>query len=169
MSIISGILATQAPDKEVLKLSIQRKAKYFVIKLRGNIDFLTIKQYYERLDWKVVIFSDNSPIIDELNISELPKSKGFVFFDERIKYIFVRAGLSPKDKRNVIIHEAAHIELNHMFSDLTEDAKERDATEFSNVVLRCAETSARNIVAGILLIAGVLLLALLSVHVYKLY
>ena len=150
-------------------MSIQRKAKYFVIKLRGNIDFLTIKQYYECLGWKVVIFSDNSPIIDELNISELPKSKGFVFFDERIKYIFVRAGLSPKDKRNVIIHEAAHIELNHMFSDLTEDAKERDATEFSNVVLRCAETSARNIIAGILLIAGVLLLTLLSVHVYKLY
>lgn len=120
-------------------MSINNTAIRFICGLKGNVDFLSVKQHYERKGWKIVLFNENTPTFKKLQLDSEMCKKGFISSDEQVKYIFINSHLEPKEKRNVIFHEAGHIELKHMLSDLNEDAKERSATEFENILIRYCE------------------------------
>lgn len=121
-------------------MSIKNKATKLFRKLKRGTDFLSVKQYYEKKGWKIVSFNNDSQIITELHLQNNINSNGFIYCDETVKYIFIRSSLTPKEKRNVMFHEAGHIELNHMYSDLNSAAKEREATAFADVMIRkCAD------------------------------
>lgn len=142
-------------------MSIRNRAAKFIRKLNGKLDFLSVKQYYERNGWKVAMFSENTPIIQELMLQEKAKRvKGFVFADERVRYIFIRANLTLHEKRDVIFHEAGHIELDHMYSDLNEESKEHEAIEFANILIRnCrGENNIRKLLMCLYSIIAVLLI-----------
>lgn len=107
----------------------------FYIKLKCKLDFLSVKQYYEREGWKIVYFTEKSEIINLLDLHEKAKTeKAFIYHDEGTKYIFVNRELSAYEQRRAIFHEAGHIELKHEFSRLTKDAQEHQANEFASAL-----------------------------------
>lgn len=121
-------------------MSVTIDAKSFYIKLKCNLDFLSVKQYYERRGWKIVYFTESSDLITKFKLLEKAKNeKAFVYKEEALKYIFVRKNLSEYEKRRAIFHEAGHIELKHEFSRLTKDAQEREADEFASVLEDCCD------------------------------
>lgn len=121
-------------------MSVKIKVIKFIRKLGRNIDFLSVKYYYERNGWKIIYFTESSEVIIDLNLYEKAKTeKGFIYNENNIKYIFIKKGLSELDKRNVIFHEAGHIELNHEYSELSKDAKERQAQDFASFLISQSE------------------------------
>lgn len=112
--------------------------KYFIKKLHKDLSFESVRFYYEKKGWHVIFFTPGDPLVSRLGLSDKIAEKGFIFCDEFEKYIFINANLSAKEKRNAIFHEAGHIELNHDFSDLCSEAKEREAQEFANELIKYA-------------------------------
>ena len=110
----------------------------FIKNLHKDLSFESVRFYYEKKGWHVIFFTENEQLISRLGLSDRITEKGFIYSNEFKKYIFINANLSAKEKRNAIFHEAGHIELNHDFSDLCSEAKEREAQEFANELIKYA-------------------------------
>ena len=119
--------------------------KYFIKKLHKDLSFESVRFYYEKKGWHVIFFTPGDPLVSRLGLSDKTAENGFIFCDEFEKYIFINANLSAKEKRNTIFHEAGHIELNHDFSDLCSEAKEREAQEFANELIKYASENKKSL------------------------
>ncbi len=151
-------------------MSVKRNAKKFFKKINRNLDFLTVKQYYERNGWKIFYFSETDSTIEELGLEEKAKNeKGFIYNEDNLKYIFININLSEREKRDTIFHEAGHIELEHKYSDLNNDAIERQANEFANILINmCGDDnhSKKTIIVLSCIIALMFIINLLLVLFY---
>lgn len=119
--------------------------KQFIKKLHKDLSFESVRYYYEKKGWHVIFFTSNDPLVSRLGLSDKVTENGFIFCDEFEKYIFINVNLSAKEKRNTMFHEAGHIELNHDFSDLCSEAKEREAQEFANELIKYASTNKKSL------------------------
>ena len=118
-------------------MSVNIEALRFLIKLRYNVDFLPVKHYYERNGWKIIYFAETNKILEKFGLQEKAKTeKGFIYTVDNFKYIFIKKSLSDIEKRNVIFHEAGHIELNHKYSELDDEEIENQAKEFASVLIK---------------------------------
>lgn len=100
-------------------------------------DVLHIKQYLEREGWSVVYFNTPSgnEIIDKLNLRNIAdKTDGFVYPLKELKFVFINGRLCDKDKLLTLLHESAHIYLNHDLSNTTKK-EEAEAWIFAYKIL----------------------------------
>lgn len=144
-------------------MSVKKAAKKFLRKINRNLDFLTVKQYYEKNGWKIHYFSESDSIIEELELQEkAQREKGFIYNEGNIKYIFINVNLSEREKRDVIFHEAGHIELNHEYSDLNNNAIERQANEFANILIDFCSNNTHNNKTVIVLLSVIAILLIIN-------
>lgn len=102
-------------------------------RLVGKIDIIHIKQYLERTGWNTVYFNTPSgdALIEKLNLGSVSeKTDGFVYQAGSLKYVFVNSRLNRQDKLITLIHESAHIFLEHDLSNITKK-DEADAWNFT--------------------------------------
>lgn len=132
----------------------------FIKKLHKDLSFESVRFYYEKKGWHVIFFTENEQLISRLGLSDRITEKGFIYSNEFKKYIFINANLSAKEKRNAIFHEAGHIELNHDFSDLCNEAKEREAQEFANELIKYASENKKSLGKHNKIVSAVALVAI---------
>ena len=146
-------------------MSVKREAKKFCKIFNNKLNFVAVKHYYEWKGWQIHYFSGSDEVIEELGLDEnAVYEKGFIYDDGVLKYIFINSNLSECEKRNVIFHEAGHIELNHKFSDLNDEAKEREAQEFASELIKYASTDKKSLIKTGIVSAAVLVTVAVSFY-----
>lgn len=82
----------------------------------------------------------------DINAGSL-QTDGFTFYDKDHKIVFVREHLSREDELLVLLHEAGHIYMDHLFKDgiasNTDTAKENEAAYFAIQVKRRLDRNER--------------------------
>lgn len=123
---------------------VNRYAKSFIKKFNLTESSLTpfeIGKVIESYGFEIIKFNNDSmtksgTLLKALNINASSlKTNGFTFYDKDHKIVFVRECLSAGDELLVLLHEAGHIYMDHLFKDgiasNTDTEKENEAAYFA--------------------------------------
>ena len=95
---------------------IKKAAKKFFKQLKGIVTFETVENHLKKIGYKVILF--NTPVgdaeIERYHLTETAQQSKAFTFCSTAKLVFISDHLSAEDKRYALLHEAAHIKLNHL-------------------------------------------------------
>ena len=112
---------------------------------KGDLSVKRIEEIISSQGFKIIEFSccDKDKgfcLIESLGLEDRARSYPcFTAIIANFKYVFIKAGLPDRDRRDLLLHEESHIFQEHFqCSDLihkTDTRKERQAHDFCNLVL----------------------------------
>ncbi len=131
-----------------------KKARSFVkeYNLTAPIKVSEIERIIKLQGFRIVRYGDSGTqealrLINRLKLDEYVHLVNcFTYFDEKYKIVFIRSGLSEKDESLLLLHEEAHIYLDHFHTDdsrITETVKEQEAHRFAEYVQKYVKISSR--------------------------
>ncbi len=104
----------------------------------GTLERIITRQGYEIVYYDLLNLSVKARVLsDQLNLQDkFQNNTGFTYCQQDIKAVFVKQSLNEKDKLSVLIHEEAHIYLDHFYrhgleETTTQHEKEANAFEFA--------------------------------------
>ena len=130
------------------------KATKYIRKIK-KVDYIHAKQYLERNGWNVVLFNtpNGNTLIDKLGLQEYAKrTDGFVYDVNYLKYVFINAQMSERDKLITLLHETGHIELEQDLTAL-DKLDELNAWNFAYNTLFYTTNAIKKIIASVITIA----------------
>ena len=122
------------------------KLLLFILAIK-KITLLNIKQYLERKGWQVFFTNTSAAkkLVDSLGLNDILNSTdGLVYKKAQYKFVFINGYLSETDRLLILLHESAHIYLQHDLSNISK-ADEAQAWEFTYRIYRFKTILARKI------------------------
>lgn len=127
-------------------MDVSTYAKSFIQQYSINdLDYEKLSEIIQKLGYTLIEYNllFNNELVDDiiqsLNLQNVLKDKQcFTYYNEVVKYIFLRDNLSESDKITLLLHEIGHIYLEHVTSSviINETKFEREANEFAVLVLQ---------------------------------
>lgn len=101
----------------------------------GTLERIITNQGYEIVYYDLLNLSVKARVLsDQLNLQDkFQNNTGFTYCQQDIKAVFVKQALNEKDKLSVLIHEEAHIYLDHFYRHGLEETTiqhEKEANAF---------------------------------------
>lgn len=121
--------------------SIYKTAKHFIKKdLKYDINFKTVSAYLQNIGFAIVPYTrdKDNEILVKYNLLEFSKTvRGFTVFRKDFKAVFIDSSIASEEKLCVLLHETAHIILNHIDKKDLKDERtlEMEADAFAYAVL----------------------------------
>lgn len=101
-----------------MKNSVAKTAKIFIKnKLKNRTDFDSVQNYLKTQGYAVEFYAPEGTnhLIENLGLGEYSKQvQAFTAKRGDLKMVFIQSSASPEDKRYLLLHETAHIVLNHL-------------------------------------------------------
>lgn len=129
-----------------MKLNTKSIRRFVHKELKWNVDFYSIEEYLQRQGYIVIFYNTESGdnILKNCGLSEYAKPiHAFTYKDDRIKIVFIDMKLSTANKLYSLLHETAHIYLNHIDRDPAISDKrlqEMEADTFAHQALEYAKS-----------------------------
>ena len=122
--------------------NINKIAKSFYKSLNGEVNFLNVKHYCEKVGYKVLLYGNNTSanaVINSLGLVIPEHRIGTIYVNTNHKYIFINDKADEFARLEALLHEVGHILLEHINSMLRIEVQECEANEFSLCVLKLKE------------------------------
>ena len=125
----------------MMNKNILRTARKFVCReLKNKVDFKTVSAYLQKIGFAVVLYDCNkdNDLLIKYDLVEFSKTvKGFTVYRKDFKAVFIDNNTACNEKLCVLLHETAHIILNHIEQKDVQDARhiEMEADYFAYQVL----------------------------------
>lgn len=98
---------------------IKRKAREVRRELKGQLDFVSVEKYLQKIGYIVAFFNmpegDTELARHKLNI-KAENTPAFTYYGPA-KIVFIDGDISAEDKRFLLFHELGHIVLGHLDYD----------------------------------------------------
>lgn len=121
--------------------SVTKAAIKFRRKIKKQVDFESISAYLRKNGYAIVFYHPETghKLLDELDLADYAqKTSAFTLQGDSNRFIFIKSDVPPEDKLYLLLHEAGHIMLNHLNSNvLTVNTRLQDveADTFAHTVL----------------------------------
>lgn len=106
-----------------------------------TISAAIIKEGYTVVEYSPICSDENVEVLlTSLGLSDYAKTvRAFTYADKNMRIVFITEGLSEKEKCILLAHEAGHIMLNHISSEVKlmgrSIVEENEANTFSHILL----------------------------------
>lgn len=100
---------------------IKAAIKFIKKDLKKKIDFKTVSNALKSKGYNITFYdiSKKNEIIDEYGLTDFSKSvEAFTIKKKDLRIVFINSKVSAEDKLNLLLHEAGHIVLNHVDTDV---------------------------------------------------
>lgn len=141
--LLSSVRIRAAETERKKSLNIIQCANYFVKKkLKNKVNFETVKSYLQSIGYAVIFYNSDkdNEILNKYDLTEFSKTvKGFTVFRKDLHAVFIDENSSCVQRLCSILHEVAHIELNHINEKNIKDSRimEMEADVFAYHLLNC--------------------------------
>jgi Zn-dependent peptidase ImmA (M78 family) len=125
--LLSSARKKTAESERKKSLNIIQSANYFIKrKLKNKVNFDTICEYLRTIGYAVIFYNSDkdNEILNKYDLTEFSKTvKAFTVFRKDLHAVFIDENSTCVQRLCSILHEVAHIELNHINEKNIKDSR----------------------------------------------
>lgn len=138
-------------------MNINKVVKRFKRSIKGQVSYENVANYITEKGFSIILFDDNTEEIHVYGLSKLASERIAFTYIDNVKLIFIRRSCIEYQKLQLLLHEIAHIELNHFdYHASNSDEKEYQANRFAQMVMDEKRISLSTVLLSVMFVVSLI-------------
>ncbi len=138
-------------------MNINQAVKRFKRNIKGQVNYENVANYITEKGYTIILFDDNTEEIRIYGLDKIANEHIAFTYKDNVNLIFIRRSCIEYQKLQLLLHEIAHIELNHFdFHASNSDEKEYQANRFAQLAMEEKHISLSTVLLSVILSASLI-------------
>ena len=101
--------------------TIKKAVKEILKFTKKRVDFVSVSSFLNGKGYAIVFYHPETghKLLDELDLADYAKKvSAFTLQGDNNRFVFIKSDVPPEDKLYLLLHEAGHIVLNHLETNM---------------------------------------------------